>query len=109
MSEKSGVRATLIVDRQEGSLVKATGSLESSGALSSARELAADEGDAGNGLENLATMAWSFVKAAGTFVLTLDDEVRPHQPLEELVLIGTTGRGKTPAASDKKARTGDRT
>ncbi|SPQ19640.1 3d86c3c1-0fe7-420e-8cc6-da0d9fbf655f [Thermothielavioides terrestris] len=89
LSKKAGVRATIVLDRASGTILKTSGqisSIRSSKASgSSVPAVGSFPGEAnGNnngqdqGAEELASMVWNFVTTAGSFVQELDaeDEVK---------------------------------
>ncbi|AEO65103.1 uncharacterized protein THITE_33410, partial [Thermothielavioides terrestris NRRL 8126] len=89
LSKKAGVRATIVLDRASGTILKTSGqisSIRSSKASgSSVPVVGSFPGEAnGNnngqdqGAEELASMVWNFVATAGSFVQELDaeDEVK---------------------------------
>jgi hypothetical protein len=87
LSKKAGVRATIVLDRASGTILKTSGqisSIRSSKASgSSVPVVGSFPGEAnGNnngqdqGAEELASMVWNFVATAGSFVQELDAEVR---------------------------------
>lgn len=96
LSKKAGVRATIVLDRASGTILKTSGQIDSvhrSKALSSSAPAAGsfsgesngNSTNAGQGAEELASMVWNFVNTAGSFAQALDTEVRrkrvPHRSL----------------------------
>lgn len=87
LSKKAGVRATLVLDRVSGAVLKTNGQIDSirktklPGASLSAAGPFSNEGDSNSssnqnqGAEELAAMVWNFVRTAGSLVQELDTEV----------------------------------
>ncbi|KDN61870.1 hypothetical protein CSUB01_03163 [Colletotrichum sublineola] len=94
LSKKPGVKATVILDRVTGAILRTSGQLSSFNAatLATGQGSFSGEGAAGQqqqqngeeqpqGLEDFAAKVWNWVNASGTLVLDLDTEVRGHGPL----------------------------
>jgi hypothetical protein len=86
LSKKPGVRATLILDRASGAILKTSGqissirktkapasSLPAVGSFSN--ETSNNSANQDQGAEELASMVWNFVNTAGSLVQELDTEV----------------------------------
>ncbi|KAI9733218.1 MAG: hypothetical protein M1818_007336 [Claussenomyces sp. TS43310] len=83
LSKKAGVLATIVLDRSSGAIVTTTGSLASSAGLNSSSVLSASaisSEDSGQnfkepqGTQEMASMVWNFVSAAGDMIQGLDTE-----------------------------------
>lgn len=90
LSKKPGVKATIILDRASGAILKTSGqvlSIRKIKSLSSslpAQSAGSFSGDAGvssaasgqdQGIEELAALVWNFIGRAGSLVQELDTEV----------------------------------
>ena len=90
LSKKPGVKATIILDRTSGAILKTSGQVSSIRRTKSPNSSlptqtgASFSGDAGlngassgqdQGVEELAAMVWNFIGAAGNLVQELDTEV----------------------------------
>ena len=87
LSKKAGVRATMVLDRASGAILKTSGQISSirkakaSGSSASAVGSFSKEGanngvsESQGGAEELAAMVWNFVGTAGSLVEELDTEV----------------------------------
>jgi hypothetical protein len=89
LSKKPGVRATIVLDRASGAILKTSGQVGSirktkpSGSSappvgSFTNEANGSSTDHDQGAEELAAMVWNFVSTAGSFVQELDNEVGHH-------------------------------
>ncbi|OLN97266.1 Dynein light chain roadblock-type 1 [Colletotrichum chlorophyti] len=110
LSKKPGVKATVILDRATGAILRTNGQLSSFSATAlptSGQGSFAGEGAAGQqqqqqqqqngeeqpqGLEDFAAKVWSWVNASGTLVLDLDTEdelklLRLRTKKQELVIV----------------------
>jgi len=103
LSQKAGVQATVVVDRSTGSILKTTGqvSFRASGARptsasTNAAVAVGEEGLTGQAeaqpIEEMASMVWNFVNAAGGLVSGLDTEdelklLRLRTKKHELVIV----------------------
>ncbi|KAJ0321658.1 hypothetical protein COL5a_009142 [Colletotrichum fioriniae] len=89
LSNKPGVKATVILDRVTGAILRTSGQLSSFNAATlqtsgggsfSGEGAAAQQQQNGEeqpqGLEDFAAKVWNWVNASGTLVLNLDTEVR---------------------------------
>jgi len=99
LSKKPGVKATIVLDRASGAIVKTSGQVS---ALRSSRSEAAtsfstdsstaQEGES-PGAEGFATMVWNLVNASGALVQELDTEVgRRRNPGWQDYLRADVGR-----------------
>ncbi|KAK1596830.1 uncharacterized protein LY79DRAFT_577001 [Colletotrichum navitas] len=90
LSKKPGVKATIILDRVTGAILRTSGQLSSFNAatLATGQGSFSGEGAAGQqqqqqqngeeqpqGLEDFAAKVWNWVNASGTLVLDLDTEM----------------------------------
>jgi hypothetical protein len=86
LSKKAGVRATIVLDRVSGAILKTSGQVDSirktkppgssAPAVGSfASEANGNSTNEDHGAEELASMIWNFVSAAGSLVQELDTEV----------------------------------
>ncbi|KXH48032.1 hypothetical protein CSIM01_10991 [Colletotrichum simmondsii] len=104
LSNKPGVKATVILDRVTGAILRTSGQLSSfnaatlqtSGGGSFSGEGAAAQQQNGEeqpqGLEDFAAKVWNWVNASGTLVLDLDTEdelklLRLRTKKQELVIV----------------------
>ncbi|KAK2001218.1 hypothetical protein LX36DRAFT_653598 [Colletotrichum falcatum] len=105
LSKKPGVKATVILDRGTGAILRTNGQLSSFNAatLATGQGSFAGEGAAGQqlqqngeeqpqGLEDFAAKVWNWVNASGTLVLDLDTEdelklLRLRTKKQELVIV----------------------
>ncbi|KAK6224903.1 hypothetical protein QIS74_03230 [Colletotrichum tabaci] len=106
LSKKSGVKATVILDRVTGAILRTSGQLSSFNAatLATGQGSFSGEGAAGQqqqqqngeeqpqGLEEFAAKVWNWVNASGTLVLDLDTEdelklLRLRTKKQELVIV----------------------
>ncbi|KAK4133318.1 hypothetical protein BT67DRAFT_450214 [Trichocladium antarcticum] len=104
LSKKAGVRATLVLDRVSGAVLKTNGQIDSirktklPGASLSAAGPFSNEGDSNSssnqnqGAEELAAMVWNFVRTAGSLVQELDSEdemklLRLRTKKQEFVIV----------------------
>lgn len=86
LSKKAGVRATIVLDRASGAILKTSGQVASvrsstngvgSGFSSEANNTAAGV-EARGPAEEVAGLVWNFMNAAGGLVQGLDEEVSPN-------------------------------
>lgn len=96
LGSKSGVVATVVVDAPTGAIIRSQGELPpshgsrtriSASISGGSAPIAAADGEAASGIqsegvEELASMVWNFVKAAGGLVQGLDSEVRNARPTQ---------------------------
>lgn len=82
LTKKPGVKATIVLDRNTGAMLKTSGqvssirSSRSTGAGSSLSAAAAgDEPSGAQAVEELSALVWNFIKAAGMLVDEIDEEV----------------------------------
>ena len=84
LSRKPGVKASIVLDRATGSILKTSGQISSlltsksrseSTAASFSNEAPAAEESENKGLEDFAAMIWNYVNTSGTLVQELDTEV----------------------------------
>ncbi|KAJ0298040.1 hypothetical protein COL516b_010190 [Colletotrichum fioriniae] len=101
LSNKPGVKATVILDRVTGAILRTSGQLSSFNAATlqtsgggsfSGEGAAAQQQQNGEeqpqGLEDFAAKVWNWVNASGTLVLNLDTEGRAdHLEQDELKLL----------------------
>ncbi|KAK4124994.1 hypothetical protein N657DRAFT_570109, partial [Parathielavia appendiculata] len=103
LSRKPGVRATMVLDRATGSILKTSGPVGSvrktktSGSSAPAvgtftQEADGSSADHDQGAEELAAMIWNFVSTAGSFVQELDSEdevklLRLRTKKQEFVIV----------------------
>ncbi|GJC82894.1 hypothetical protein ColLi_05732 [Colletotrichum liriopes] len=106
LSKKPGVKATVILDRVTGAILRTSGQLSSFNAatLATGQGSFSGEGAAGQqqqqngeeqpqGLEDFAAKVWNWVNASGTLVLDLDTEVRGYASLAAATRRGLTTIG----------------
>jgi dynein light chain roadblock-type len=103
LTKKSGVKATIVLDRHTGSILKTSGQIASirtakiangsgTGASFAADEIPGQETEL-QGAKALAALVWSFVSTAGSLVQEIDTEVglicapRPGFNLLTVVLL----------------------
>ncbi|KAM7208858.1 hypothetical protein V8F20_000736 [Naviculisporaceae sp. PSN 640] len=110
LSKKPGVKATIVLDRVSGSILKTSGQVAlirktnntsmtssgtqtvGSGSFSSNNETAVPGSSLDQGVEELAAMVWNFVSNAGDLVQELDTEdelklLRLRTKKQELVIV----------------------
>lgn len=84
LSKKPGVKASLVLDRASGAILKTSGDISAlrtaksrnaSTAASFSNEVPAAEESESQGMEDFAAMIWNFVNSSGTLVQELDGEV----------------------------------
>ena len=85
LSKKSGVKATIVLDRTSGTILKTSGQISSIRTTRTASGSGANPAssfDAGpgqinekQGAEELAALVWAFVSTAGSLVQEMDTEV----------------------------------
>ncbi|KAK4234037.1 hypothetical protein C8A03DRAFT_38212 [Achaetomium macrosporum] len=106
LSKKAGVRATIVLDRASGAILKTSGQLSSIrntkapgssmpavGSFSS--EASGNSASEDQGAEELASMVWKFVGTAGSLVQELDTEdevklLRLRTKKQEFVIVPDT-------------------
>ncbi|KAF2847718.1 hypothetical protein T440DRAFT_470772 [Plenodomus tracheiphilus IPT5] len=104
LSQKPGVQSTLILSRENGTIIRTSGLISNSSSANPNSTLPAST-DAANenyasgrkesgihSAEDVASMVWSFLSAAGTFVNELDKEdevklLRLRTKKNELVIV----------------------
>jgi dynein light chain roadblock-type len=124
LSKKQGVKATIVLDRATGAILRTTGQLSSLSSATSAlsgrpRNLSfsgdpagAQNGEA-RGLEEVAAKVWTWIQASGALVEELDAEVGSrtkctrHDPRTQLTRWTMTGRAEVTTATDEEAGAGD--
>lgn len=86
LTRKPGVKASIVLDRATGSILKTSGdtaalrtskSRNESTAASFSNEAPAAEESESKGLEEFARMVWNYVNTSGQLVQDLDTEVGP--------------------------------
>ncbi|KAI5464484.1 hypothetical protein BGZ63DRAFT_377803 [Mariannaea sp. PMI_226] len=84
LSKKPGVKASIVLDRMTGAILKTSGQIEAlhpsktrttSTATTYSNESTAPEEQESGGVEQFARMVWNFVNNSGNFVQELDTEV----------------------------------
>lgn len=87
LSKKPGVRASIILDRASGAILKTSGELsalrtaksrDAATAASFSNEAPAAEASESQGVEDFAAMIWNYVNASGQLVHEVDKEVLKH-------------------------------
>ena len=85
LSKKAGVKASLVLDRNTGAILKTSGqtdalrtakSRKSSTAASFSNETPVDDESESKGIDDFAGMIWNFVKNSGNMIHELDTDVR---------------------------------
>ncbi len=85
LSKKPGVKASIVIDRASGSILKTSGdvsvlgttqSRSASTAASFSNEPAAAEESTSKGIDDFAAMIWKFAKNSGEMVEEMDKDVR---------------------------------
>ncbi|KAJ4298549.1 hypothetical protein N0V88_003579 [Collariella sp. IMI 366227] len=105
LSKKPGVRATIVLDRVSGAILKTSGQVglirktkapgppaTAGGSSSFTNEANGNGSDQDQGVEELASMVWNFVSTAGSFVQELDTEdevklLRLRTKKQEFVIV----------------------
>ncbi|KAH6894070.1 hypothetical protein B0T10DRAFT_237152 [Thelonectria olida] len=101
LSKKPGVKASIVLDRATGAILKTSGDVDSlqttktrtaSTATTYSTESTAPEGEESRGVEQFAGMVWNFVNSSGSFVQELDTEdevklLRLRTRKQELVIV----------------------
>lgn len=96
LAKKPGVKASIVLDRATGAILKTAGqtdalqttkSRKASTAASFSNEAPAAEESETQGIEDFATMVWNFVNSSGTMVQELDMEVMAAHPLTTAVVV----------------------
>merc|ERR1712098_984650 len=101
LSRKPGVKASIVLDRATGSILKTSGQISSlltsksrseSTAASFSNEAPAAEESENKGLEDFAAMIWNYVNTSGTLVQELDTEdelklLRLRTKKQEIVIV----------------------
>ncbi|KAK3311348.1 uncharacterized protein B0T15DRAFT_72125 [Chaetomium strumarium] len=107
LSKKAGVRATIVLDRASGAILKTSGQVSSirssktpglsmSAAVGSfSSEASGNSANEDQGAEELASMVWRFVGTAGSLVQELDTEdevklLRLRTKKQEFVIVPDT-------------------
>ncbi|EGY19745.1 uncharacterized protein VDAG_01761 [Verticillium dahliae VdLs.17] len=81
LSQKQGVKATVVLDRASGAILRTTGQLSTLNAAAAALagsgqgSAAAAPGGEGQALDGFAAKVWAWVNASGSLVEELDAEV----------------------------------
>ncbi|KAK8917326.1 hypothetical protein MANI_016827 [Metarhizium anisopliae] len=84
LSKKPGVRASIVLDRTSGAILKTSGELsalrtakarDAATSASFSNEAPAAEASESQGVEDFAAMIWNFVKTSGNLVQEVDSEV----------------------------------
>lgn len=87
LNKKAGVKATIVLDRTSGAILKTSGQILSVRVSktdgSSVSGLAEGQTES-QAVEELAAMVWNFVNAAGGLVQDLDSEVGHSELLDDL-------------------------
>ena len=88
LTRKPGVRASLVLDRQSGAILKTSGDASalltaksrttSTATTLSTSETPSAEDNESQGMEDFAAMIWTFVKQSSQFVENADQEVTSH-------------------------------
>ncbi|KAM0323111.1 hypothetical protein ACHAQA_008961 [Verticillium albo-atrum] len=97
LSQKQGVKATVVLDRASGAILRTTGQLSTLNAAAAALAASGQGGGAapggeGHGLEAFAAKVWAWVNASGSLVGELDAEdelklLRLRTRKQELVIV----------------------
>ncbi|KAK7426766.1 hypothetical protein QQZ08_006802 [Neonectria magnoliae] len=101
LSKKPGVKASIVIDRATGAILKTSGEIDAlqttksrttSTASTFSNETPTPEEAESRGVEQFATMVWNFVNNAGGFVQELDTEdevrlLRLRTRKQELVIV----------------------
>lgn len=116
MSRKPGVKASLVLDRATGAILKTSGDLsalrtsksrDEATAASFANEAPVAEDSESKGLEQFAATIWNYVGSSSQTVQELDTEVRVFSSISySSPGLINAGRVETTATSHKEA--GDR-
>jgi dynein light chain roadblock-type len=81
LSKKPGVKATIVIDRASGTIVKTSGNISAlrnpkeQAAASFSANLSTAQEEESQGAEEVAAMVWNFVNASTALVQELDTEV----------------------------------
>ncbi|KIE00252.1 Dynein light chain-related protein, partial [Metarhizium majus ARSEF 297] len=84
LSKKPGVRASIVLDRTSGAILKTSGEIsalrtakarDAATSASFSNEAPAAEASESQGVEDFAAMIWNFVKTSGNLVQEVDSEV----------------------------------
>ncbi|EFY93069.1 hypothetical protein MAC_00852 [Metarhizium acridum CQMa 102] len=84
LSKKPGVRASIVLDRTSGAILKTSGELsalrtakarDAATSASFSNEAPAAEASESQGVEDFAAMIWNFVRTSGNLVQEVDAEV----------------------------------
>ncbi|KAF5138188.1 hypothetical protein E5D57_001969 [Metarhizium anisopliae] len=84
LSKKPGVRASIVLDRTSGAILKTSGELsalrtakarDAATSASFSNEAPAADASESQGVEDFAAMIWNFVKTSGNLVQEVDSEV----------------------------------
>lgn len=85
LSKKPGVKASIVIDRASGSILKTSGDVSALGttksrtestAASFSNEPSAAEESTSKGIDDFAAMIWNFVNNSGEMVEEMDKDVR---------------------------------
>ncbi|QPH18822.1 hypothetical protein C2857_003922 [Epichloe festucae Fl1] len=101
LSKKPGVRASIILDRASGAILKTSGELsalrtaksrDAATAASFSNEAPAAEASESQGVEDFAAMIWNYVNASGQLVHEVDKEdelrlLRLRTKKQEIVIV----------------------
>ncbi|KAG7116410.1 hypothetical protein HYQ45_015843 [Verticillium longisporum] len=98
LSQKQGVKATVVLDRASGAILRTTGQLSTLNAAAAALagsgqgSAAAAPGGEGQALDGFAAKVWAWVNASGSLVEELDAEdelklLRLRTKKQELVIV----------------------
>ncbi|KAH7316448.1 hypothetical protein B0I35DRAFT_479292 [Stachybotrys elegans] len=101
LSKKPGVKASIVLDRSSGAILKTSGQLSAlrtarsrlaSTAASLTNEAPAVEESESQGIEEFANMIWNFVNNSGQLVQEMDDEdevrlLRLRTKKQEIVIV----------------------
>ncbi|KPM34838.1 hypothetical protein AK830_g11734 [Neonectria ditissima] len=101
LSKKPGVKASIVIDRATGAILKTSGQIDAlqttksrttSTASTFSNETPAPEEVESRGVEQFAAMVWKFVNNSGSFVQELDTEdevklLRLRTRKQELVIV----------------------
>ncbi|EXV00615.1 Roadblock/LC7 domain protein [Metarhizium robertsii] len=101
LSKKPGVRASIVLDRTSGAILKTSGELsalrtakarDAATSASFSNEAPAAEASESQGVEDFAAMIWNFVKTSGNLVQEVDSEdemrlLRLRTKKQEIVIV----------------------
>lgn len=102
LSKKPGVKASIVIDRASGAILKTNGQIDalltaktrnaSTAASFSSEETISEESQA-KGIEEFAQMIWNYVNSSGQLVQEVDGEVRVDRTGRELLPCLQRGKG----------------